>query len=741
MRYKPVFPYFGGKSSIAHIIWQALGDVPNYIEPFLGSAAVLFLRPHTPKIETVNDVDGLLCNFWRSLQHDPDAVAEHADYPVIEQDLHARHLWLVGQRASITERLCADSNYYDAKAAGWWVWGLCSWIGGGWCSGEGPWVVGEDGLLEKKFEGGGISKSLPHLGNAGQGLYRKRPHLAGRGMGAGINRQVPHLGGDTGRGINRQVPHLGDTGRGECDCRREWLKNYLRGLADRLRNVRVCCGDWSRICGPSVTFLRGLTGVFCLHPDTRIRMADETLLPIESISPGSVVHGGRTVKKVWTRYHNGPMIHLQIQGLMEPIRVTPEHRIPRAPVRMGLRQETRSDNEIWEAVEIIEASKIQVGDLVLIPTGGDEIPVTWWFPHQRPRNRGTRQIDCSLRSTCDDSMGRILGLYAAEGCCPSLRGRPRRIQFTFGEKERDTLVAETVHLLEECFGVQSFLCDGRGSIHVVSGSVQLAEFFSHYIPGDAKSKTLHLSLMTAPYRLQRGLLRGWLDGDGGLEVASRNRVKLLGCTSSPKLADQLSQIAFRLGLRASRKARNKRLNSKDYGVIYDIYFAGHDSESLGYFVASGRTRWASTRRIINNHIFARVRAICRQQYSGIVYDLDVDGDDLVPAPWALIHNCDPPYSAEAGRGAGIYAYDDLSVAHAAREWAIDVGSRKDVRIVLAGYEGEYEMPAGWRAYKWQTHGGYGLQGKGHGRENRSRERLWLSPHCLAINRATQGNLF
>ena len=40
----------------------------------------------------------------------------------------------------------------------------------------------------------------------------------------------------------------------------------MQSLADRLRNVRVCCGDWERICGPSPTFKHGMTGVFLDPP-------------------------------------------------------------------------------------------------------------------------------------------------------------------------------------------------------------------------------------------------------------------------------------------------------------------------------------------------------------------------------------------------------------------------------------------------------------------------------------------
>jgi DNA adenine methylase len=41
---------------------------------------------------------------------------------------------------------------------------------------------------------------------------------------------------------------------------------YLRQLSERLRGVRVCCGDWSRVCGPTPTVKQGLTAVFLDPP-------------------------------------------------------------------------------------------------------------------------------------------------------------------------------------------------------------------------------------------------------------------------------------------------------------------------------------------------------------------------------------------------------------------------------------------------------------------------------------------
>jgi hypothetical protein len=222
------FPYFGGKRLVADEIWRRFGNVKNYVEPFFGSGAVLLARPCPfDGVETINDADGMVSNFWRALQAAPEEVAAWCDWPVNEADLAARHYWLITEGRDRVARVLGRPDGYDAQVAGWWCWGLCAWIGVGWCCGKGPW----------QWTGEGWTKDA----------------------GRGINRQLPHVG-HAGQGINRKLPHVGGGERGE------FIREWFADLSARLRGTRICHGDWARVTGASVTWRHGKTAVFLDPP-------------------------------------------------------------------------------------------------------------------------------------------------------------------------------------------------------------------------------------------------------------------------------------------------------------------------------------------------------------------------------------------------------------------------------------------------------------------------------------------
>lgn len=202
------FPYFGSKRKVAPIVWSGLGEVSNYIEPFAGSLAVLLGNPKIPKIETINDLDCGLANFWRAVSYNVDEVIKYADYPISELDLHARHRWLILiVNDDFRKKMDSDPDFFDTRAAGYWIYGQCASVGNNWLQPKGL-------------------RALPMLSSGGGGIH-----------GLTYN-----------------------------------LKEELQKLQERLRRVRITCGDWSRIVTPSITYdskalgNKDITGVFLDPP-------------------------------------------------------------------------------------------------------------------------------------------------------------------------------------------------------------------------------------------------------------------------------------------------------------------------------------------------------------------------------------------------------------------------------------------------------------------------------------------
>lgn len=212
MSLKAPFPYFGGKRSVAGDVWARFGQPKHYIEPFCGSAAMLLAAPSPASLEVVCDRNGFIANFWRAVKHQPGAVAAAADYPVSHIDMGARHPWLMEQRERLSSSLQDPEWPGDAKVAGWWLWGQCSWIGIGWCDWD-------------------RAGQVPHISDAGRGV-----------QAAG---QVPHIS-NAGMGVQAagKVPHISNAGMLTSCGRVAW--DWLHKLAARLERVRVVHGDWHR---------------------------------------------------------------------------------------------------------------------------------------------------------------------------------------------------------------------------------------------------------------------------------------------------------------------------------------------------------------------------------------------------------------------------------------------------------------------------------------------------------------
>jgi len=233
------------------------------VEPFGGSLAVLLNRPDEHKwwnrVETVGDYSGLVVNFHRAVAADPDRVAYYASWPVTETDLTARHLKLVRENDRLTLQLMADPEHFDLKLAGWWLWGLSSWVGGEWCSGLGPWKPGDPN---------------------GPGVYRKIPMVHGSHGGKGVHKKIVDPNVEPGTVV---------------DVARNQIQTSLRALSNRLRRVRVTCGDAERLLNGAVaTTGKNVCGVF-LDPPYDLTLRRANLYGPTDVSPSSSASDAKQV--------------------------------------------------------------------------------------------------------------------------------------------------------------------------------------------------------------------------------------------------------------------------------------------------------------------------------------------------------------------------------------------------------------------------------------------------------------
>lgn len=224
---KTPFPWFGGKRHASPLVWELLGDVDHYVEPFAGGMAVLLNRPHPCNrpyfSETVNDLDGLLVNAWRSIAYSPDTTAEAASWPVSEADKLARQIELLRWRDEVAlDHLAGDPFWHDPRMGGWWLWAVAVQIGA--FAGDGPWTADrETGRIVKQARGPtrepGVARARPHLVNNGQGVNN-----------AGL-----------------REPGVLDGFGGYHPITMPRLRLWFAHLAARLRHVRIVNGDWSRV--------------------------------------------------------------------------------------------------------------------------------------------------------------------------------------------------------------------------------------------------------------------------------------------------------------------------------------------------------------------------------------------------------------------------------------------------------------------------------------------------------------
>jgi DNA adenine methylase len=151
---KIAFGWYGGKFS--HLDWllPLLPACHHYCEPFAGSAAVLLNREQSP-VETYNDIDGDVVNFFLVLRDQPDELTRViALTPFSREEFHVA---IYGENEGISSLERARRFYVRARQARTGLaqtatlgrWANCKGTSRAGMSGVvSRWLGGVDGLSE-----------------------------------------------------------------------------------------------------------------------------------------------------------------------------------------------------------------------------------------------------------------------------------------------------------------------------------------------------------------------------------------------------------------------------------------------------------------------------------------------------------------------------------------------------------------------------------------------------------------
>lgn len=420
----------------------------------------------------------------------------------------------------------------------------------------------------------------------------------------------------------------------------------------------------------------------CFVEGTLITMSDGSVKPIEEVEVGDWVisHTGkkRQVTRLYQNRVDEEIYEIQPRGTMEKTYATGEHpffvfRSNKSCVGCGnpLQRSVRAISHLvgkhycshacWRKVGktnanllsekegvFVEASNLLPCDYATIPVPGQVVP-----------------------TELTKGQARLIGLFAAEGYYElySYNDNERvGAMWAFHAEEENTLAKDVVQLLKQEFGVVAEIrhhsgCDGISV--TTKTNREMSDFFSHWVLGaGSKTKKLHGDLLCAPLNIQREIVRGWLEGGGSL-IATENDIRLVGGSASRSLVNQMQIMLHRLGV-SSRIAVHETEGRRRLVVDGKQKIVANTEKSCLSWTVSSGGGWISdlvqntvyaepyatyvedngglqkvpSLRYLNGYHLQKVGEVKTVQYSGVVYNFEVEKDHSYIANGMAVHNCD-----------------------------------------------------------------------------------------------------
>lgn len=371
----------------------------------------------------------------------------------------------------------------------------------------------------------------------------------------------------------------------------------------------------------------------CFGAGTMIR-TKAGFLPIETIESGDEVLASdgawRKVRVAMSRQYDGKVYWLRSSTMSSSVMVTPEHPVwamtsvhPRggrcAPWRCGPDPQ-QGVNGLRHQMDWVDAQNLScdsfVSTRILREDQAEDISsveVPEWA-----RGKKSRNGDFTISLTPDFLWA--IGMYIAEGSAGA-----REINFALHEKEVE-YADRLVRIFSDLgYGVTVRSREGHRGQWVVVSSSTLAEWFPVWMGSGSHNKRIPAELTNLPRPRVEHVWRGVMDGCGCYSTDTLYQ-------TSEVLALQMAEIALRRG--GVPKMASPRRLLPEGSSVYPLRRASSSPED-------GRNH-AGTWLTLGESL-SQVREHRESIYSGLVYNLEVDGDPTYVVQNMLVHNCMSPY--------------------------------------------------------------------------------------------------
>jgi len=385
--------------------------------------------------------------------------------------------------------------------------------------------------------------------------------------------------------------------------------------------------------------------IVCVPPETLIH-TENGYKQIKEIKVGQKVmsHKGiyQSVTKTMRRQHVGDIIKIKAGGDSQYMQLTEEHPVYAYRKKRQTNQK-KSYKDIYDGMcpEFIPAKDIKVGDLVILPKNNSanissEIDITNYLSNFIIKNDKiypTKITNCNpINKNCllNYELGVLIGYIIGDGSI-----NQGSVCVTFNAHEIN-FAEDCAKLFCNIFGIPASLnlIEAKNCINVTCNSVLLSEFLEKFI-GKKEDKHICAELFNSSISTKQGLLRGLFRSDGCY------RPNTVSFTSKMQhLAYEVRQICVDLNIPVSINKSSKAYSVEGYGesarLLHEIV-QKFDINKLE--LCENPTRRPRTTHIINGHMVAAVQRVRKENYTGQVYNLEVDVDNSYVTNWC-VHNCD-----------------------------------------------------------------------------------------------------